>query len=147
MALSANTALTIRNRAGATTLSGVILTSQVMYHHAMAVLTAAGKVKVGENETTTTFFGMVEIENPDDATAGITGDGTLRAECISNVDVLAPLVTAITAADAGNVVYLVDDQTFTTEATLGPEAGTLVEFVAANSGWVRLGMKALVVAS
>jgi hypothetical protein len=147
MALAANTAVSIRNRNGETRLSGVILTSQVMYHHALAVRTAAGLVKVAANETTTHFLGLVEIDNPDNATAGITGDGTLRVEMISNVDVLLPTITAITVGDMGSKAYAVDDQTATTEATLGPEIGTFIEFVATNSAWVRLGAANLVVAS
>lgn len=147
MALSANTALSIRNRRAQTVLSGVVLTSQVMYHHALAVKTAAGLIKVAADETTTTFFGLVEIENPDDSTAGITGDGTLRVDCISNVDVLIPCVTAVTVGNTEAAAYAFDDAQATAEATLGPEIGTFIEFVAANSAWVRLGMKALAKAS
>lgn len=147
MALAANTALTIRNRQGQTVLSGVVVTSSVMYHHALAARTAAGTIKPAANETTTKFFGLVEIDNPDDTTAGITGDGTLRVNAINGVDVLIPTVTAITVGDMGSAAYAVDDQTATTEATLGPEIGHFVEFVAANSAWVRLGAKALAAAS
>lgn len=147
MALTANTALTIRNRQAETRLSGVVLTAAVMYHHALAARTAAGLVKVCANETTTTFFGLVEIENPDDSTAGITGDGTLRVDMISNVDVLIPCVTAITVGDVGSKAYASDDGIVTVEATLGPEIGTVVEFVATNSIWVRLGAATLVKAS
>ncbi len=148
MALSANTTLQLRNQKGDSILDGVILTAAVIYQHAIVVRTAAGLLKAAADETTTRFVGLCDIiENPDDDTAGITGDGTLRANCISECDALVPLVTAITVGNVGALVYAVDDQTVTTEATLGPVVGTLVEFVATNSGWVRFGMTALAVAS
>lgn len=147
MALAANTALTIRNRQGQIVTNGVVLTAAVMYHHALAVRTAAGLIKAAANETTTRFFGLVEIDNPDDTTAGITGDGTVRINAINMVEVLVPTITAITVGDMGSAAYAVDDQTATTEATLGPEIGTFAEFVATNSAWVRLGVKVLVAAS
>lgn len=146
-ALAANTALRIRNRNGQTVQNGVVLTSSVMYHHAIAVRTAAGVIKPADNETTTRFFGLIEIDNPDDSTAGITGDGTLRVNAINDVEVLMVCVTAITVGDMGSAAYAADDATATTEATLGPEIGRFAEFVATNSAWVALGQKALVAAS
>jgi len=147
MALSANTRLDLKNRLGQTVLSGTVTTAAVLYHHAMAVRTAAGSVKPAANETTTRFVGLVDIGNPDDSTAGITGDGTLTANMISNVDALVPCVTAITVGNVGAQVYAVDDQTVTTETTLGPAVGIITEFVATNSVWVRFGMTALAAAS
>lgn len=147
-ALTANTTLQIRNAKGDSILDGVILTSAVIYQHAMVVRTAAGLLKPAADETTTRFVGLCDIiENPDDDTAGITGDGTLRANCVSELEALVALVTAITVGNVGSLVYAADDQTVTTETTLGPAVGVLVEFVAANSGWVRFGASALAAAS
>lgn len=142
-ALAANTALQIRNRNGQTVQSGTVLTSSVMYHHSLAVQTAAGKVKPAADETTTKFLGLTVIDNPDDSTAGITGDGTQTVNMISDCEVLLILVTAITVGDVGKACYAADDATVSIESTLGPEIGTLAEFVATNSGWVALGRKAM----
>lgn len=147
MALAANTALDTKNRNGETRIDGVILTSAVIYHHALVVRTAAGVLKPAANETTATFVGLAELVNPPNTTAGVTGDGTLRIDCIGDIDVLVPCITAITVGNVGTAVYCVDDQTVTTEATLGPECGYITEFVATNSVWVRLRGKALAAAS
>ncbi len=143
MALAANTALQTRNRNGQTVLDGVVLTAAVMYHHALAARLTTGTIIAAATDTTSKFVGLVEIENVDNDTAGITGDGTLRVNCISDIEVLIPCVTAITAGNVGGAAYIVDDNTISAEATLGPECGTITEFVATNSIWVALGRKAM----
>lgn len=146
-ALSANTNRTLRNPLGMTRTSIVVKTSSVLYQGALCARAITGKGLPAANATTTTFVGMVVIDNPDDATAGITGDGTLRAECISDVTVLMALATVVTAGDAGEAMYAADDNTATTSNTLGPVIGTLEEFVSANLGYVKLGAPALARAS
>lgn len=141
MALSANTALTTRNRGAMTRYTYTLKTAVTMYQHGLAVLNAAGTAKIPANETTTKFVGMVE-EAPSAA-----GDGTITVTVVNDLDVLLPLATSVTVGMVGDAIYAVDDETGTNLNTLGPEIGALVEFVDTNSGWVRLGKKALVVAS
>ena len=142
-ALTANTALQTRNRNGQTVLDGIVLTAAVMYHHALACRIAAGQIIAAATDTTSKFVGLVEIENPDNDTAGITGDGTLRVNCITDIEVLIPCVTAITAGNVLGAAYISDDNLVVAEATLGAEIGTITEFVATNSIWVHLGRKAM----
>jgi len=127
--------------AGKSRYTFTILTSAKIYKHALVVITAAGKAKPADNETTTTFVGLAEQECD-------TGDGTVTCTVITDLDVKLPLVTAITVGDTNRTkLYAADDNTGTAEATLGPEIGVMVEFVAANSGWVRLRQQPIVVAS
>lgn len=141
MALSSNTALQTRNRLGMSRQTLTVTSAATLYKHGMIARLAAGTASPCANATTTTFVGIAE-EAPTGA-----GDGTITVTCINDLEVLMPLVTAITVGNNGAAVYAVDDQTVTTENTLGPEIGTLVQFVATNSGWVRLRAKALVSAS
>lgn len=140
MALSANASLPVRNITGETEINGVILTAAVIYNHALVVQTAAGKLKAAANETTTTFCGMAVLtrHRPPTGTGGITGDGTERVTCVSDIDVQIPLKTSVTVGLVGAIMYAFDDAVATNLATLGPEIGTLVEFTSANLGWVRL---------
>lgn len=141
MALSANAALDTRNDSSKTRHSAIILTGQKIYRHALVVLTAAGKAKVAANETTTTFFGLAEEECD-------TGDGTVRVNALRNLEIKVSLKTSVTVGmTAKSKMYAFDDAQVTNLATLGPEIGTLNEFVAANSGWVRLMNELRVVAS
>ncbi len=120
----------------------VVVSGATIYKHSLVVMTAAGLAKVAANETTTTFLGLAE-EAPSGA-----GDGSITVTVVNDIDVLLPLVTAITVGDTlVDKIYAVDDETATTEATLGPEIGVMVQFVAANSGWVRLRQQPMVVAS
>ena len=142
MALSANTSLPTRNRGGMTRHSFTVLSAATIYKHSMVVITAAGLAKVAANETTTSFVGIAE-----EAPTGV-GDGSVTVTVVNNLEVLLPLVTAITVGDSiVDKIYAVDDQTGTTENTLGPEIGIMSQFVAANSGWVLLRQAPTVVAS
>ncbi len=141
MALSAAAGLTTRNREGMTRISAVIVTSAVIYKHALVVQTAAGLAKPAANETTTTFMGLAERTFD-------TGDGTVTATCLENLEVLITMATAVTVGNLRqSKIYAVDDASVTTEATLGPECGVMTQFVAANSGWIRLRGGVIVVAS
>lgn len=114
-----------------------VLSAAVIYDRAFCVLTAAGLLKPGANETTTTFAGMA-IESST-GSFPVTGDGTATVSVLEELEVKAPLVTAITVGDTNKTaLYVVDDQTITAENTLGPACGTMRQFVAANSGWVLL---------
>ena len=148
MALTGNTALDTKNPNGQTRIDGVIATSAVIYHHALVARNAAGRLEVPVNATTQTFVGLAELINVPNTTAGLTGDGsTVRVETIGDIDVLIPAVTAISAGSVGLACYAVDDQTVTTENTLGPQVGIITEFVATNSVWVRLRAPYMTVAS
>lgn len=140
MALSANTALDTKNRNGETRISGLIATSSVIYHHALvARATGTGRLVPCANEVSHVFVGLAEIVNVPNTTAGLTGDGnTVYVDCIGDVDVLIPCITAITVGDTGGVVYALDDGTATTAVSAGPQIGIMTEFVATNSIWVRL---------
>lgn len=141
MALAANTALTTRNRGGMKRLTFTVLSAAKCYKHGLIVITAAGLAKPAANETTTTFVGIAEAEAD-------TGDGSATVTVLTELEVLLPLVTAITVGDTNKTkLYAVDDQTGTAENTLGPEIGTMTQFVAANSGWVQLRMTPIVSAS
>jgi len=141
MALSANTTLSLRNIDGEKRYNAVIVSAAKIYKHAIVVRTAAGLFKPAANETTTTFAGIATAECD-------TGDGTVTCTVFTDVEILMTLVTAITAGDTNKTkLYAVDDASATSEATLGPEIGTMTEYVAANSGWINLRMTPLVSAS
>ncbi len=139
MALAANTNLDLKNRLGETRIDGLIATSGVIYNHALVARIANGKLAACADEVSHVFVGLAELVNVPNTTAGLTGDGnTVRVDCISDVDVLIPCITAITVGNVGGVVYALDDQTATTAVSAGPQIGIITEFVATNSIWVRL---------
>lgn len=135
MALAANRVLQVRNRDGARRYSFVVNTSSVIYQHAFVAIGATDqKLRPCANAATLRFVGISDAGQTE---YPVTGDGTLRVEVIANVEVKAPLVTAITAGVAHDTdLFCVDDETLTTATTLGPNAGVMTQFVAANSGWV-----------
>ena len=135
MALSANTTLETRVRNGMSKRTFTVLTSAVIYDRALCVITAAGLLKPAADETTTTFVGMA-IESSS-GSFPVTGDGAYTVSVLEEIEIKAPLATAVTVGDTNKTaLYLVDDQTITTANTLGPACGTMRQFVAANSGWV-----------
>jgi len=69
-----------------------------------------------------------------DNSAGVAGDLNVKVE----VPILALLgATSITQAMVGDMMYVVDDQTFDdTKGTNGVKAGILVEYVSATEGWI-----------
>ncbi len=141
MALSAAAGLQTRNREGMTRISAVIVSTAVIYKHALVVQTAAGLAKPAANETTTVFMGLAEKTFD-------TGDGTVTATCLENLEVRITLATAVTVGMLRQTkMYCVDDASITSEATLGPECGVLTQLVAANDGWIRLRGGPIVVAS
>lgn len=142
MALSAATALQTRNRAGMTRRSFVVLTSAVVYHHSLQTLTAAGLLKPAANETTTTFAGLADCPN-----GTITGDGTLRVECLNDMEVLLPLTILTVAQTNATAVYAYDDERVTSDATLGPVVGVMTQLESASTAWIRLRGNTIAVAS
>ncbi len=131
MALSANTALPTRNRTGMRRHSTTILTAAVCYKHGLIVTTVTGKALPAANDTTTTFLGLCETQPS-------TGDGTVTVTTVTDLEVQITLATLVTVGNVGDAVYAVDDASATTDNTLGPQIGTLVEFTSANLGWVML---------
>jgi hypothetical protein len=73
------------------------------------------------------------------ALADNTGaDGAINVVVERGVFLFA--ATSITQAMVGEVMYVVDDQTFDdTKGTNGVKAGRLVEYVGAASGWIEIG--------
>ncbi len=141
MALSAAAALPTRNREGMTRRSFVILTSAVIYKHALVTITAAGLAKPAANETTTIFVGLAERTCD-------TGDGTVTCTVLEGLEVQIACVTAITVGNTMvTKMYCTDDASITSEATLGPECGVMTQFTSANLAWFRLRGGIIVVAS
>ncbi len=141
MALSANRTVTYRNGDGKIRRAGIVLTGAVIYKGALVGITVAGKLKVMANSTTLKFYGIAE-DGP------VTGNGTLTATCLTNLEVLLPTVTAITVGQTLlTKIFSVDDQTATAATTLAPQIGIMTEFVAANSAYVLLGGNPLTAAS
>lgn len=137
MALSANAGLKTRNDAGATTVSLVVLTSSIIYRHALVARTAAGLATPAANSATSTLAGIALDDQ--NSKFPITGDGTKRVTCTQNIDVLISAVTAITVGMVQDTaIYCVDDAQVTNATTLGPAAGFVGEFVAANSVWLTI---------
>lgn len=138
MALSANTALQMRNTRGMQLRSRTINTSSKIWKHAIVCLeTATGNAALpAANSTTIRFFGIATEEC-------LTGNGTRTVTVFDNVEVLMPLKTSVTKGMVNDAMYAADDATAGNLATLGPQMGTLTEFVAANSGWVLLRSTAL----
>lgn len=150
MALSANTALTLANEAGATRDNITVATSAVIYNNAIVVRKANGLGAPAANATTTEFVGLAVIDNPDNSIAGLTGasDGSIKVDCISHVDALVPCLTALTAGNMGAAAYAIDDERVTTSNTLGPEVGYFLRLgTATATAWVRFGRKVLAAAS
>ncbi len=143
MALSANTALQMRNTTGKALRNRVIKTGAKVYKHAIicaAVGFTGNPAVVAANSTTQRYLGIAEDEC-------LTGDGTRTVNVIDCCEVLTPLKTSVTKGMVNDLIYAFDDQTGTNLPTLGPAIGTLTEFVAANSGWVLLRSTALADAS
>jgi hypothetical protein len=136
MALSAAAGLVTRNTTGKTVLEPTVETGSKIWKHALVVTNATGTAQPAANDTTTKFVGLA-------AATVASGDGTLTAECISNIDVQITLQTSVTVGMVGDAMYAVDDASVHQLTTLGAEVGVLVEYTSANLGWVRLGMKAL----
>lgn len=73
-----------------------------------------------------------------------TIDNTAGADGALNVNVESPIIaryaaTSITQAMVGQMMYVVDDQTFDdTLGTNGVKAGRLVEFISATEGWIEI---------
>lgn len=140
MALSANAALPTRNRGSMRRHSTIIVTSAVLYKHALAVTTVLGKALPAADDTTTTFLGLVETQPS-------TGDGTVTVTTVTDLEIQIPLATVVTIGNVGDQMYALDDAAATSEATKGPSIGILTEFTSANLGWVMLHRSALANAS
>jgi hypothetical protein len=141
MALSANTWYQLRNTQGARRRSYVIKTSAKIWQGAILAVNTAGRAYPAANDTTGKFIGISTQEC-------LTGNGTTRVvDVLDNVEALMPLKTSMTAGHRMGIVYAFDDANPTNLTTLGPQMGTLSEFVAANSGWVALRQAVLVAGS
>lgn len=140
MALSANTWYQLRNTNAARRQSYVIKTSAKVYQGAMLAVSSAGKAYPCANDTTGKFIGISTQEC-------LTGNGTRTVEVLDNVEALMPLKTSMTVGHRMGIVYAFDDANPTNLTTLGPQIGTLSQFVTANSGWVALRQAVLVAGS
>jgi hypothetical protein len=140
MALSANTWYQLRNTNAARRQSYVIKTSAKVYQGAMLAVSPAGKAYPCANDASGKFIGISTQEC-------LTGNGTRTVEVLDNVEALMPLKTSMTVGHRMGIVYAFDDANPTNLTTLGPQIGTLSQFVAANSGWVALRQAVLVAGS
>jgi hypothetical protein len=146
MALSANTSLTKRNDEGKRRYTYTVKTSSIIYQDALvAIDISAGTILPAANATTTKFAGIAAVAF--DGEFPVTGDGTKRVTVETDLEVLIPLKTSVTQGHTHGIMYAADDEDATNENTLGPQIGTLVEFVAANSGWVALSAPVMAAAS
>jgi hypothetical protein len=140
MALSANTWYQLRNTNGARRQNRVIKTTAKIYQGAILAINTAGRVYPAANDTTGKFIGIATQEC-------LTGNGTRTVEILDCVEALMPLKTTMTAGMRQAIVYAFDDANPTNITTLGPQIGTLSEFVSANLGWVALRQAVLVAGS
>lgn len=140
MALSANTWYQLRNTNGARRQNYVIKTAAKIYQGAMLAVSTAGKAYPCANDTTGKFVGIATQEC-------LTGNGTRTVEILDNVEALMPLKTTVTVALRLGIMYAFDDANPTNLTTLGPQIGTLSQFVSANLGWVALRQAVLVAGS
>lgn len=140
MALSANTNFQLRNAQNKKLDNRVIKTGAKVYQGAILAINTAGRVYPAANDTTGKYCGIAAEEC-------LTGNGTRRVQIYDNVEALMPLKTTMTAGHRFGIVYAFDDSVATNLTTLGPQIGTLSEFVSANLGWVALRQAVLVAGS
>ena len=109
--------------------------STKIYAGSMVGIDSAGYAVPGSDTAALKIVGVANKQA--DNSSGANGD--------INVAVEAPIVakfnaTAITQAMVGQVMYVVDDNTFDDSlGTNGVKAGVLVEFVSATEGWIKIG--------
>lgn len=141
MALSANTKLQRRNADAKFVRSCVVATGAVIYQDALVAVTATGLLRPCANSPTLKFVGIAADTEGQGSSFPVTGvaAGTVRVTVEDSLEVLLPLLTAITASSQLTAnIYAIDDERGTTSNTLGPVIGPMTEFVATNSGWIRL---------
>jgi hypothetical protein len=151
MALSANTNYDFRNVGAQKRYSGVVVTALVIYKGALVVRTqSSGKLRPAANATGTTFLGIATAGTTSSTALPVTGasDGSVLCEVVNDVEALLTLAASVTIATAGSVkLYCVDDASVTTSNTLGPEVGTMVQWVSTTTGWIGLRQSQLTSAS
>ena len=103
-----------------------------IYKGAMVAIDAAGNL-VPASDTAALRSGLVAYEKVDNS-AGAAG--AVKCRCYRK-GVFLFNATAITLAMVGDMMYVVDDQTFDdSKGTNGIMAGRLVDFESATKGWI-----------
>lgn len=107
----------------------------IVYKGSFVTLNTSGYVVAGQDSAGYRFAG-VAVEQGNNA-GGSNGDVWVR--CYTE-GVFLMAATSITQAMVGQMMYLVDDQTFDESGgTYKIPVGVLVEYVSATSGWVDIG--------
>jgi hypothetical protein len=132
MALSANTALEIRNIGGETRDNALVQSGVKIYKNALLQWNAAGTAVEPCDDQPGLFFAGVAVDEV------AVGDGTVRVEMFSNVEIRITANASVAADDIGKAIYAEDDEQVTEASTFGPQIGTLKEFVGSTDVWVSL---------
>jgi hypothetical protein len=130
MALSADTALNLKNVRGEMEVTGVVKTAYTLYKHGLIMALSSGLLRPCANVASTTKF------------VGLSKKGYAAGETATlytNIWAQVPLKTGVSAAHLHHEVYAYDDEKAFQGSTLGPAIGTLEEIVSATSGWIWLG--------
>ena len=109
-----------------------VAASTLIYDGAMVAINSGGYAIPAADAASLKVVGIAE--NRADNSSGSNGDikVTVRAPIIGRF-----AATSITQAMVGQMMYVVDDQTFDDAAgTNGVKAGKLVEFISTTEGWI-----------
>lgn len=108
-----------------------VKTNVKIYSGGLVGVDSAGFAVAGANAAAVKIVGVAK--NTVDNTGG--ADGALRVNVEEGLFFFA--ATSITQAMVGQMMYVVDDQTFDDAlGTNGNKAGRLMEFVSTTSGWI-----------
>jgi len=111
--------------------SYAVKTNVKIYSGGLVGIDSAGFAVAGANAAALKIVGVAK--NTVDNTGG--ADGALRVNVEEGLFLFG--ATAITQAMVGQMMYVVDDQTFDDAlGTNGNKAGRLIEFVSTTSGWI-----------
>jgi len=113
----------------------MLMGTDIIYKGGFVTLTAAGLVVAGQATAGYKFAG-VAAEKVDDS----AGAGTKWCKVYTE-GLFLLVATSITQAMVGEMMYLIDDQTFdeTPASGVAIPVGILVEYVSATSGWIDIG--------
>ncbi len=120
------------DRKDGTLLAIPVAASTTIYKGAQCAIDAAGNL-VPASDTAALRGGLVAYEKKDNS-AGAAGDVKCR---VYRKGIFLFDATAITLAMVGDMMYVVDDQTFDdSKGTNGIMAGRLVDFDSTTKGWI-----------
>lgn len=110
-----------------------VLTNVKIFKGTLVVIDAAGLAKPAVNAAGQKVVGVA------DAQADNTGGASAAIRVIVRSGVYRFAASSITQAMVGQMMYVVDDQTFDDAiGTAGIKAGRLVDFVSVTEGWIQV---------